>query len=92
MTEDQFKALRVGDLVRHKLSGDAYVIVDEVRLIAVRAVNLTNPPEWNLVDRGGSVINGDAGLAAADPRMRLSARAIWSADARVGEAFDRSGP
>jgi len=61
MTPAQFKALKTGDLVRGRFSGAAFVVTQSHgdRVTAVRTQDLSNPDEWDLVDRDGTV-NADA--------------------------------
>lgn len=54
MTEDDFKRLDVGDIVRPKGAAHAYVVTQGNvlgRVTAVRTVDMTNPPEWDLVSK-----------------------------------------
>lgn len=58
MTPTQLKALKPGDLVRHKSSSSAYIVTGNYgdRVTAVRTVDLTNSAEWDVVHPDGSVI------------------------------------
>lgn len=58
MTPEQFKALKPGDLVRHKASPEAMIVHANYgdRVTAVRTSDLTNPNEWDQVRPDGSVI------------------------------------
>ncbi len=51
MNQNQFKELRPGDIVRHKLGTRAYIVTDNFRdrVTAIRTVDLTNPDEWDIV-------------------------------------------
>jgi hypothetical protein len=51
MTEDQLGMLRIGDIIRHKDSGDALVVTGNYggRVTAVRTYDVTNPSEWDIV-------------------------------------------
>lgn len=51
MTEQQFKALRLGDLIRPKGEVHSFVVMDNYggRITAVRTVDVTNPIEWDLM-------------------------------------------
>ena len=53
MTEEQFKELAPGDIVQGRWSGDNYVVTANYgdHVTAVRAVDLTNPPEWLLMSK-----------------------------------------
>ena len=66
MTEEQFAALKPGDLVRHKSSARALIVHANFgrRVTAVRIADLTNPSEWDQVNPDGSVIT-PAGQVAA---------------------------
>jgi len=43
--------IRPGTLIRGKLSGDVYIVTGNygTRLTAVRSVDVTHPPEWDVV-------------------------------------------
>lgn len=51
MTTEDYKKLRVGDVVRNTGSGQVYVITHEMHnaLIASRSIEVSNPPEWEKV-------------------------------------------
>ena len=53
MTEDEFKNLTRGDIVRHKGLGDSWLIDMSYgnRKTAIRTVDLTNPDEWELISK-----------------------------------------
>jgi hypothetical protein len=53
MTKDELKNLRYGDLVRSKASGASYIVTANYggRVTAVRTADLTNPDEWELVQK-----------------------------------------
>lgn len=55
--------IKRGTLIRHKGSGNAYeaMVIGEDTVMAVRAITVTNPSEWDVVDEGGRVIEGHAG-------------------------------
>lgn len=57
MNQKQFENLKRGDLVRHKMSGSAYVVEHTSPHIAVRTVQVSNPHEWNLVDQDGRILD-----------------------------------
>lgn len=61
MNRQQYQRLRPGDLVRHKMSGDAMVIVEIVEGVPVlaRYTAMSNPMEWDWVDGGGRVLSSD---------------------------------
>jgi hypothetical protein len=46
--------LASGDIIRHKMGGDALVVTANYgkRAIAVRTYDVTNPSEWILISRG----------------------------------------
>lgn len=56
MTEEQFKKLDVGDLVRHVEGSVVWIVTGNYgdRITAVRSVDLTQPNEWALVKRAAS--------------------------------------
>lgn len=51
----QFTGLKEGDIIRHVVTGDAYVVVlvTDHGAIAVRTLDVTNPEEWELVKKPG---------------------------------------
>lgn len=55
MTQDEFDKLEIGDIVRGRMSGDVFMIarVDNTdkNRIAMRTVTLTQPDEWDLVNK-----------------------------------------
>jgi hypothetical protein len=53
MTDEEFRNLLPGDMVRHAGGGDNYVITSPfgTRHTAVRTVDMTNPAEWALVSK-----------------------------------------
>lgn len=53
------KALKRGDLIRHKHSPYAYVVCANYgdRLTAIRSVDVSNPVEWEQVDNSGRAIS-----------------------------------
>lgn len=57
MNQKQFENLQRGNLVRHKMSGNAYVVERTAPVIAIRSVLVTNPQEWNLVDVDGRILD-----------------------------------
>lgn len=61
MNDACYRSLRVGDLVRHKASGDAMVVVEMVNGVPVvaRYQSVHNPAEWDAVNRSGDVISLD---------------------------------
>ena len=53
MTNEEFAALKEGDIVRGKSSGMAYVVTGNYgsHVVAVRTVDMTNPDEFDLVQK-----------------------------------------
>lgn len=52
MTEEEFAELREGDMVRHKLGGNAFIVSDShgpKEKTIVRTETIFNPREWLLV-------------------------------------------
>lgn len=51
MTRDELKKLEPGDLVRAKFNGEVYMVTGNYgeRVTAVQTVDITNPPEWEVV-------------------------------------------
>jgi len=50
MTEDEFRNLQPGDIVRNTHSLNSYVVTANYgnRVTAVKTIDLTNPSEWTL--------------------------------------------
>lgn len=43
-------ALRLGDVIQHKPTGQGYIVVDTFpAVIAVRTITVSNPDEWQLI-------------------------------------------
>jgi hypothetical protein len=59
MNKGQFTTLRTGDIVRHQLGADAYVVTDNFgdRVTATRSVDITNPAEWILVAKSPAIVS-----------------------------------
>lgn len=57
MSPREFSALKPGDLIRHKHSGNAMIVHQQfgVSVIAVRMQTASNPAEWDRVTPGGAV-------------------------------------
>lgn len=53
MTDEDFKNLKPGDLVKHPFLEHPYVVTANLgnRVTAVRTVDLTTPAEWVKVDQ-----------------------------------------
>jgi hypothetical protein len=51
MTNSEFQNLKPGDIVRGKSSNELYMVTGNYggRVTAVKTVDMTNPPEWELV-------------------------------------------
>lgn len=51
MTQDEFRALQPGAVVRSKANGLGYIVTANFggRVTAVRTADLTNPCEWDVV-------------------------------------------
>lgn len=50
MTDAEWRALRPGDVLRHKLRGDAQVVVTGwPYVVVVRTTMVSNPDEWEQV-------------------------------------------
>ncbi len=55
MENDEFKNLKRGEIVRHKIvKTPTYVVTANYggRVTAARTVDMTNPSEWEKVDNG----------------------------------------
>lgn len=61
MNDDCYRTLKRGDLVRHKMSGDAMTVVEVVEGIPVlaRYTAMSNPKEWDVVNGSGMVISSE---------------------------------
>ncbi len=53
MTKKEFESLQPGDIVRGKSSFVSYIVTANYgnRVTAVHTADLTNPPEWDLVEK-----------------------------------------
>lgn len=51
MTEQERQSLKEGDIIRHRVTGAAMVVVgnDGRTVMAVRMQTVTNPSEWDLM-------------------------------------------
>lgn len=79
MTFEQLRKLQRGDLVRHKSSGSALVIDRSGPYpVGVRITSLTNPAEWDQVDKDGHVIEGEP-----EPAYTLAQIADACVDAEI---------
>jgi len=56
MTQKEIECLREGDVVIHR-TGDAYVVIDGFRKIAVRTIWVSNPEEWEFKEQDGDAYN-----------------------------------
>lgn len=79
MTKEQFQALERGDILRNKSSKSSYVVDANYgnRVSAVKTVDITNPDEWELVQRAKVLYDG-----------RLSANIMFELYRQVGENPD----
>ncbi len=61
MTQEEFKNLKQGDVVRGKYTGDSFVVTANYGryVIAVRTVQLNTPDEWYLI-RGVRIKNSSS--------------------------------
>lgn len=62
MRVEDYQRLKVGDLVRHKRSGSAMVVIEIIKGVPVlaRYTSMFNPREWDKIDSDGRVISSDA--------------------------------
>jgi hypothetical protein len=53
MDAEEMKSLQPGDMVKHALFNEVYVVTGNYgdRVTAVKTVDITNPPEWEVVKR-----------------------------------------
>lgn len=53
MNKEEFENLQPGDIVRGKLSKDGYIVTSNYgyRVTAIRAIDMTNPDEWLLIQK-----------------------------------------
>lgn len=51
MTFRDFESLERGDVIRHKIGGDSFIVDANHgdRITAVRTIDVTNPVEWDIV-------------------------------------------
>lgn len=60
MTFDEFRSLKVGDLVRHKASAHAMTVTHTYpNLVFSRTVVAYNATEWDKVSEDGEVVSRD---------------------------------
>lgn len=61
MTNEEFRSLKPGDLVRHKGGSSAAIVHGNYgsHVTAARTFDLTNPSEWDRVSPDGSVITSE---------------------------------
>lgn len=59
MTEKELKKLSLGDIVKSKLTGKAYIVTDNngSRVIAIRTMEISNPIEWDIYKVAVNSIN-----------------------------------
>lgn len=51
MTEMQRRSLVDGDVILHLKTGEAWIVIRTApRIVAIRAVDVTNSDEWQLLD------------------------------------------
>ena len=57
MTEDEMRKLIDGDIVRHRGSGEPYIVTGNFgqTVTAVRQAHITNPDEWEVVVKSQAV-------------------------------------
>lgn len=56
MTKNEMDKLRIGDSVRSRGSGEAYVIIRLYpSIVAIHSIEVTNPQEWKLVTQQQTV-------------------------------------
>lgn len=61
MTDDELQNLQPGDLIRGKVDGEAYVVTANYgsHVTAVRTADLTNPIEWDIIQKAAQPKNED---------------------------------
>lgn len=74
MTREQLQGLQPGDIIRHKHAAEAMVVTANygTRAIAVRTADVSNPDEWDIIDRfetGGVVAPGLFIMGDRGPEM-----------------------
>lgn len=91
MTNEEFKALDAGSIIRHKHASESMVVTANygTHVVAVRTAHVTNPTEWELVLQQGPA--REARIAAHLTRIeeRLSSIARGQEDWRRDEALSR---
>ena len=55
MNDKEFRELKEGDVVRHKMSSQGFIVTGNYgdRKIITRTQFISNPPEWDLVAESG---------------------------------------
>lgn len=59
MTNDQFKKLNRGDIIKGAYTGNVFIVTDNYggRVTAVQTADVTNPTEWELVAKASFDFN-----------------------------------
>ena len=59
MDKSQFSNLKEGNIIRHKMSGHAYIIVYTLDwgYVAIRTITATSPREWDLITTNKAMEN-----------------------------------
>ena len=63
MTEREMRELRDGDIVRHNLDGEAYIVMancGELGVIVAKTLLVKNPDEWTLHSKNEANIRPQA--------------------------------
>ncbi len=55
MTNEEFKNLKEGDIIRHEIGGEGYMVANDLgrSKTIIRVLEASNPTEWVLVSNGG---------------------------------------
>lgn len=93
MTKDELAALRRGDLVRHVMSGTAYVIEQQPMnghpALGLNSVRVSNAREWDIVNAHGAVISTPEKLLTKNEQAEVAMESA-RAHPRPGDIYQHS--
>lgn len=72
MNDEQFRALKEGDVVRHKIGSQGFIVTSDYgdSKIITRTLIISNPREWDLIVDGAVVVDRaePEGMAEHEPK------------------------
>ena len=85
MNQKQFENLKRGALVRHKCSGDAYVVErTHPAVVAIRSIQVTNPNEWRKEAKMAKKLHELATLYVDQYGSKIYARSVKELKEKAG--------